>query len=359
MFNASYFDGRSARLHPARIAVRDGEILVSAPDLARIYALAGGPAGTTIAEPFAQAPLTLRFADGATCEVPYGPGRAALLDALGYRSSRVERWQARWPAALVALVVLLALLAFAWFRGVPAAAERIAARLPPSVDMTLGHAALAAMEKRGLVGPTRFSEQRVEEVEALLPRALPAHPRIPVRLVLRDGPRLGANALALPDGTIVVTDQMVRLVLDEDNQLDDDGKDELIGVLGHEVGHLEHRHAARAMAGSSLTAALSAALFGDFSAVAAGLPTVLSQMQYSRAMELEADDEAIRVLRRNHIPLRAFADVLKSLERAHPTEESTPRWLKDTMGYLSTHPDTKSRIERLGRLDNEDKAADD
>src|SRR5437764_1298137 len=82
---------------------------------------------------------------------------------------------------------------------------------------------------------------------AMLPRVLPAHPRLPIRLLVRNSEQLGANALALPDGTIVVTDWMVRLVQTRDNRLDDAGKDQLAAVLAHEVGHIEHRHTARAM----------------------------------------------------------------------------------------------------------------
>jgi Zn-dependent protease with chaperone function len=341
MIAANYFDGRNASLHPVQLDVNAGMLLVSAPAFERSYPLGA----VALSEPFAAAPAVLRFPDGASCEVS-GDGRRQVLDALGYRKSAVVRWQERWPAALLALAVLLALLVLAYFRGLPAAAERIAA----SVDVRLGKAALASMERHGLLAPSRLSDQRIAEVEALLPRVLPAHPRLPIRLLVRNSPGLGANALALPDGTIVVTDRMVRLVQTKDNQLDDAGKEQLAAVLAHEVGHIEHRHAARAMAGSSLMAALSAALFGDFSAVAAGVPAILTQMQYSRAMELDADDYAVALLRRQGVSPDAFVAVLEALESAQPDEASTPRWLKTTMSYMSTHPDTDERIQRLEGL---------
>jgi Zn-dependent protease with chaperone function len=347
MIEAHFFDGHSARLQPVGLDVRAGHLHIDAPGFERSYPLAA----VVLAEPFDHAPLVLRLAE-ATCEVPYGPGRQALLAALGYRRSGVERWQARWPAVLLALVLLLALLGAGFVWGVPAAAERIAAHLPASVDATLGRAALAGMEAQGMVTPSRLSDDRIADVQALLPRALPAHPRVPVRLLVRasDTPgaaALGANALALPDGTIIVTDGMVRLVLDKNNELDDAGKARLLGVIGHEVGHVELRHATRAMTGSSLTAAVSAALFGDFSAVAAGLPAVLTQMQYSRAMELEADAYAVTVLRRNGLGPDCLADALRALERQQPGQDKIPRWLKRSMTYLSTHPATAERIARL------------
>jgi Zn-dependent protease with chaperone function len=346
MINANFFDGHDARLQPVGLDVRAGHLHVDAPGFERSYLLST----VVLAEPFERAPLMLRIGD-ATCEVPYdpdsGPGRQALLAALGYSRSRVERWQARWPAALVALVLLLALLAAGFVWGVPAAAERIAAHLPATVDTKLGEAALAGLEARNLVARSRLSDESIAQVQALLPRILPAHPRMPIRLLMRASDQLGANALALPDGTIIVTDGLVRLAWNEDNQLDDDGTAELLGVLAHEVGHIERRHATRVMTGSSLTAALSATLFGDFSAVAAGVPAVLTQMQYSRAMELDADDYAVGILRREGLAPDALADALEALELQQPGEADVPRWMRQSMAYLSTHPATADRTARL------------
>jgi Zn-dependent protease with chaperone function len=345
MMSAHYFDGRSARLHPVRLAVDAGMLLVSGTDLQRSY-----PLGTVaLSEPFAAAPAVLRFDDGASCEVG-GDGRQQLLDALGYRKSAVVRWQERWPAALLALPLLAALLALLYFRGVPAVAGLVADRLPLTADASLGRAALASLEKQDLVAPSRLSDERIADVEALLPLVTPPRPRMPLRLLVRASNRLGANALALPDGTIIVTDGLVKLFMNKDHEIDDAGKASLIAVLGHEVGHVQKRHAARTMARSSLTAAFSAALFGDFSAVAAGLPAVLSQMEYSRAMELEADDYGVWILDRNGLAADELAYALEALQDAAPEESQGPRWLSKSMAYLSTHPSTAERIRRLEAL---------
>ena len=357
MIDAIFFDGRSARMQAVRLGVDSGTLTLTAPAFQRSYPVDS----VALSEPFAAAPAMLRFGDGSSCEVPAGAARDGLLAALGYRESTVVRWQGRWPAALLAQVLLIALLALAWFRGIPLAAERIAARLPASAETSLGQAALASLEKQGLLAPSRFSDERIAEIEALLPAVAPAHPRLPLRLLVRRSDRLGANALALPDGTIIVTDALVRLVLTE-NALTGQGKAELRAVLAHEVGHVEQRHAARVMARSSLAAALSASLFGDFSAVAAGLPTVLAQMQYSRAMEGDADRYAIAALHRERISVRHFIAILEKLEKQGGDVSRLPRWLKNTMAYLSTHPDTRERLrvlESVAAREPEDEAAQD
>lgn len=348
--DASFFDGRSAHLHPTHLSVGAGTLTVTAATFQRSYPLEA----VVLSEPFATAPAVLRLQDGASCEVAAGAARDALLAALGYRKSPVVCWQERWPAALVALVLLVGLLALGWLRGIPLAAERIAEQLPPSVDVSLGKAALAGLEKQGLLAPSRFSDERIAEIQALLPAIAPANGRMPLRLLVRSSPQLGPNALALSDGTIVVTDALVRLVQDK-NELTNESKAQLIAVLGHEVGHVEHRHVVRVMARSSLTAALSAALFGDFSAVAAGLPAVLSQMEYSRAMELDADAYAVQVLHRRQLSVHHFMAVLGALEKAQGAESKMPRWMRQSMGYLSTHPETAERIDRLQEREEEEK----
>ena len=353
MIDALFFDGRSARLHPARLLPSSTGLVVSALSFERSYARDA----ISLSEPFAAAPAVLRFADGASCEVAAGEGRDQLLAALGYRKSAVVRWQEYWPAALLALVLLAALLALAWLRGVPWAAEHIAARLPASVDTRIGQASLASLERQNLIGPSRLSDERIAEIEALLPAIRPAQGRLPLRLLVRESVPLGANALALPDGTLIVTDGLVRLAMGKDGALDDKAKAELVAVLGHEVGHVEHRHTVRVMARSSLTAALSATLFGDFSAVAAGLPAVLSQMEYSREMELDADAYAVGVLHRQHLSVVHFADILGKLEQQQDAASAKlPRWMRNSLGYMSTHPDTDARIKQLDGLGGQEKS---
>jgi predicted Zn-dependent protease len=232
---------------------------------------------------------------------------------------------------------------------VPAAAERIAASLPPSADLALGRSALAALEEHRILAQTRLSEERVAEVEQVLHRIAPLQPRLPLRLLVRDSPRLGANALALPDGTIVVTDLMIREILRGRGDFDADASAALAGVLAHEIGHVELRHSTRSLARSSLTAAAAAALFGDFSAVAAGVPALLVNMRYSRDMETEADEYAIGVLRGHGIPTAPLADLFATLDetRRKQGRAQLPDWLAQGTEYLSSHPANARRSARL------------
>jgi Zn-dependent protease with chaperone function len=342
---AIFFDGHSARMHRVILQAGDGALTVRGDDFARIYRSTEGE----LAEPFAGAPGLLYLPDGARCEVACPRARAALAEALGYRKPRVVRWQERWRGALAALALLAGLLAWAGLRGVPAAADRAAQALPASVDTTLGASALREMKKQGIINPTRLSSQRVDEIWQVLRTLLPAKPRVPVRLVVCASDTLGANALALPDGTIIVTDALVRLILGKHGDFDTARGAQLAGVLAHELGHLERRHGMRALARGSLAAALSAALFGDFSTAAAGAPALLLNMRYSRDMESEADLDAIALLRSHHLSPAPLADLFEALDR---TPQATlrrrlPRWLTAGGDYTASHPSNAERAALL------------
>ncbi|HBZ07557.1 MAG TPA: peptidase M48, partial [Massilia sp.] len=122
------------------------------------------------------------------------------------------------------------------------------------------------------------------------------------------------------------------------------------GVLAHEIGHVRLRHGTRVLAGSSLAAALSASLLGDFSGVAA-LPGVLASLSYSREMEAEADEYAIALLRKNGISTLPLADLFERMEYGPELEESgkeAPGWIWEAAeSFMSSHPLSEERAERL------------
>ncbi|RJG20982.1 M48 family metallopeptidase [Massilia cavernae] len=338
MISANYFDGRSARLYPVNVELGHGTIGLAGADLVKSYP----HSEVCFAEPFERAPAALDFADGARCEIPDADAQASVAAALGYRKSRVVRWQDRWIGALVALV-LLAATVFATVKwGIPALAERIVASLPASVDQTVGDSAFAGLDG-SLLGQTRLSDEVVAQVQEVFASVAPAQTRIALRLRVMDGGKLPPNALALPNGTIVITDAMVLHIVGKKFDFDDEARARMAGVLAHEIGHVEGRHSMRALARSSITAAASMALFGDFSAVVAGAPTLLLNMDYSRDMERSADDYAIRRLDETGLPPTALADLFDSLEAAAPGQSSTPRWLQTAGSYLSSHPATRER----------------
>ena len=141
-----------------------------------------------------------------------------------------------------------------------------------------------------------------------------------------------------------MTDELVRLAGHED---------EVIAVLAHELGHVHGRHALRSILQHSATVVLIAVATGDLaslSALSATLPTLLLEMKYSRAFEIEADDYAAALLPHLGIAPDRLAAILERLEisamlqRVDSEDSGGDNVLLD---YVSTHPATEERVRRL------------
>ena len=216
--------------------------------------------------------------------------------------------------------------------GLPWAAQKIAPRIPARVEHVMSAQVLSLMDRVGLQ-PSRLPAARQRQLQAEFATLVGALPRASdMRLTFRAAPRLGANAFALPDGTVVMTDELVALAKSDE---------ELIAVLAHETGHHERRHALRQTIESSGILVVASLLFGDVSgsSLTVSMPTVLLETGFSRAHEQEADDFAFQLLlARGHSPV-AFADILRRLSKEQGTENAV-------VGYISTHPATDDRIRR-------------
>jgi Zn-dependent protease with chaperone function len=90
-------------------------------------------------------------------------------------------------------------------------------------------------------------------------------------------------------GPIIVTDALVELAGDDEAMM--------IGVLGHELGHVRHRDGLRMLIQTGALSIVAGLVIGDFSGLLAGVPVLLGQSSYSRDAERAADAEAVAVLK--------------------------------------------------------------
>jgi len=136
-----------------------------------------------------------------------------------------------------------------------------------------------------------------------------------------------------------------------------DRPDVLLGVLGHEMGHVTLRHGMRALIQTGLLGAASSVLLGDFSTVLAGAPALLGHMAYSRDLEREADEASIAFMRANHIKPSVMATFFERLAQARQSEASAHQKAEagtdqDTIGIaFSSHPADAERIARFKAAD--------
>jgi len=297
-----------------------------------------------VSEPMGAAPRLVSFPGGAHCEVHDHPGFNALLERSGHVDSWVVRLQQRWRAALAAVVVTVVTLVAAYHWGLPALSEWIAFKVPETWLTQLGGGTLEFLDRR-VLEPTQLPAARQRDLRRAFDRLVPpSGAKARHEIMFRRGAGVGANALALPDGTIVVTDELVKLAGDDE---------EIIAVLAHELGHLERRHSLRMLIQGSIVGFIVAWYLGDVSSVAAGFPALLLQLRYSRDHEREADLYAAGLLRANGISPRRLGDMLMRLEDAHRKgkESGTPPQGKPQPmpDYYSSHPSTQERVEALSR----------
>ena len=171
------------------------------------------------------------------------------------------------------------------------------------------------------------NERHLEEMTKLLVKSSPDLQRFRVEVNLSASNEV--NAYALPGGVITINQGLISKA---------QSSEEIMGVLAHELGHLELRHSLRGIisASSQFAAGIGLAFF---------LPTDfvgilfkgygLYQLRFSRAQEAAADKRAFELLAIHKISPDGFIQFFERLE--------------STISFLSTHPLSSERIEMLRR----------
>jgi predicted Zn-dependent protease len=228
---------------------------------------------------------------------------------------------------------------YAW--GIPWMGRVAVAAIPLSVDHAIGEAALKALDD-DMLQPSALPAEQQQRLRDALQRAVATLPPGSVpehRLVFRRG-KLGPNAFALPGGTLVMTDALVRLVNGDEAMV--------VGVLGHELGHVTERHGLRLLVQAGVIGALSSVVLGDFSTLLAGAPVLLGQAAYSRDAEREADAHAVNVLKAaGHSPAVMVAFFEKIAGRDAPAVPGRPTESPSASGFgiaIASHPADEERI---------------
>jgi len=227
-------------------------------------------------------------------------------------------------------LLLLIVMAVAYFRGIPALAGLAAQRVPPEWEARVGSAmrdALAPASRR--VEDPALSAV-IDTIVSRLDAHAPEHPyTFRVTIVRSDE----VNALAAPGGELVFYTGLLEKTK---------SPEELAGVMAHEMQHVLERHATKGILRRMSTGALLAFFVGDAGALTGVVDAAreLGDLAYGRGDELEADREGLELMRSAGIDPRAMVRMFESLAESEP---DTPRAFR----YLSTHPATEERIRRM------------
>lgn len=110
-------------------------------------------------------------------------------------------------------------------------------------------------------------------------------------------------------------------------------ENELLAVLGHEIGHIEKRHVVRSIKTNVGISIVFSALLGDFSSIATSITT----NHMSREFENEADELSVEYLYNADIDPSGFASFMKKM--------LTDTFL-DHIDFFSDHPATQDRVNQ-------------
>ena len=305
-FPLDLFDGRSSQARPVLLQIDErsalilcrltGQILLKIP-FSELHKQMRFPEG------YAQGARIIEFTERAALDWQNAQLHAAAQDREAFdqwvrqsipkranaSSSLVARAQQSWRGVVVAFVLLVASLVALYLYGLPVAARGITALVPQAADEAIGRNALSQIDGRWmkpsklpLEDQSRIRERFLAGVKAQYPKGAPA-----IVLEFRKS-EIGPNAFALPGGIMVMTDELVQIVKDDEV---------VLGVLGHELGHIARRHGMRQLVQVGVLQGVLSVAFGDYGSLITAAPLILGSMAYSRAHEREADDDSIAFMK--------------------------------------------------------------
>ena len=152
------------------------------------------------------------------------------------------------------------------------------------------------------------------------------------------------NAFACPDGSVRVFSSLMDAMTDE----------ELLGVIGHELGHVAHKDSKKGFRTALLTSALKDGIASTNGAAAAlsesqlgSLGESLLNATYSQKQESKADGYGYEFLKKNGKNPWAMAlafERLKKLEEDAGVQKDS-KWQR----MFSSHPDLDKRIKTMSK----------
>jgi len=147
------------------------------------------------------------------------------------------------------------------------------------------------------------------------------------------------NAFAVPGGHIVIYTGIIDHM---------ESPEDLAALIGHELVHVNERHATQGLFKSLSSYIVLSILLNDINGVTAALidhANTFNNLSFSRALEQEADEKAVLYMKNSNINPKGIINLLNQL---HTLKSDV-----DVPEFLSTHPITEYRIEYVSKLIDE------
>ncbi|MCZ8179950.1 MAG: M48 family metallopeptidase [Rhizobium sp.] len=331
----------SGRWHPPGSSRAEPALLLGAGKTLYVRLEAGGDpvsfgdlARIEVSNRVGRVPRRITFADGSLFETEDNDAVDTWLKRHGKRGfvHELERFHPRLFVVVLAVFLFAGLI---YRYAVPALVEVAVLVTPPAVTQWMASGTLLSLDQ-AVFSESRLPDARQTEIRAAFNQvaAFSARGVSGYNLNFRHGGVIGPNAFALPDGTLVITDELIELA--------EGDMDMIVGVLAHEIGHVEEEHSLRQLYRAAGMAGLIMLIAGDVGAAGEDILTngaALMSLSHSRDAENEADRISVELMAKAGRDPRAIGRFFARLEEK--------LGLDGDSSFLSTHPGTAERRQAI------------
>jgi predicted Zn-dependent protease len=242
-----------------------------------------------------------------------------------YRDDRNPEPQKRQILFVVGLIIAIVFFAF-WLFGV--LINGLVWLIPPSVERQLGAFTVPVFEQMAEPSPAQDSlNQLLDRLEANLPAEQQQDHDYQVLFI----PDATVNAIAIPGDRVILYQGLLAQT---------ESENELMMVMGHELGHFANRDHLRRLGRGLLLQLLIAFFFGDTGGlqdVAVSGAAAISNAQFSQGQEFQADDFGLNLLQLTYGHTAGATDFFQRLSQQEGAN----------IDFLATHPNSGKRVRRL------------
>lgn len=250
------------------------------------------------------------------------PSGAAAHSDRNPESSRTDLFK-------LAVITIASIFAVVWLAS--ALVNLVIWWIPPSVEQKLGAAIVPVYERMAQPSPTQDTlNQLLDRLEAYLPAEQRKGRNYQVLYI----PQPIVNAAAIPGDRLLIYKGLLQQAQSEN---------ELVMVMGHELGHFAHRDHLRGLGNAILLQIVLSTLFGDSGSIGslgASSIAALSRAQFSQAQERQADELGLTLLNRYYGHVAGAVDFFDRIRQKNPQE----------IDLLASHPTPQSRVTALQTL---------
>ena len=155
---------------------------------------------------------------------------------------------------------------------------------------------------------------------------------------------LGPNALALPGGPIIITDDLVELLKDDDL---------ILSVIAHELAHIKERHSLQQIVEIAGLSSIAWMIFGLDESILEEIVFIginIWGLKKSRDLEKDADLMALKLLEKTGMSKKSFIQAIERLTNHYCVATKIEKSVcinELKSGWLSTHPSGAERLKYL------------